>query len=183
MNLADAQRLQQLEDQQAVRICISDYMRLCDDLNSPANAQAIGELFTENACWEGIGDPYASVLGGYQGRTAIVRMMQRYVRQPAHFAMNAHFLCSEAIVHEAPGRLRGRWLMLQTSAFSAGGAHLSAAEIVAWFVHQGDAMQMAHFTTRRLFGRPVSHWNSTAELPVPAETPRLAQVQENQHEL
>lgn len=183
MNLADVQRLQQLEDQQAVRVCISDYMRLCDDLNSPASTQAIGELFTEDACWEGIGDPYATLLGVHQGRATIVMMMQRYVRQPAHFAMNAHFLCSEAIVHEQPGRLRGRWLMLQTSAFSAGGAHLSAAEIVAWFVRQGDAMQMAHFTTRRLFGRPVSHWSSTAQLPVPAETPLLDHVKENKHEL
>lgn len=179
MNLQDAQRLQQLEDQQAVRVCISNYMRLCDDLNDPENAQAIGELFTEDARWEGVGHPYATRLGVHQGRAAIVMMMQRYVRQPAHFAMNAHFLCSEAISHEQPERLRGRWLMLQTSAFSAGGAHLNAAEIIAWFVREGVAMRMAHFTTRSLFGRPVSHWSSTAELPVPAETP----VQENDHEL
>ncbi|MFC0225557.1 nuclear transport factor 2 family protein [Serratia aquatilis] len=183
MNLQDAQRLQQLEDQQAVRVCISDYMRLCDDLNSPATAQAIGELFTEQACWQGIGDPYAAVLGVHRGRSAIVTMMQHYVRQPAHFAMNAHFLCSEAIAHEQPGRLRGRWLMLQTSAFSAGGAHLNAAEIIAWFVREGSAMQIAHFTTRNLFSRPVDHWNSTAKLPVPERKPLLEPVQENNHEL
>lgn len=167
MNLQDAVRLQQLEDQQAVRVCISDYMRLCDDLNYPENAQAIGALFTADACWEGVGQPYAARLGVHQGRAAIVTMMQRYVRQPAHFAMNAHFLCSEAISHEQSGRLRGRWLMLQTSAFNAGGAHLNAAEIIAWFVRKGAAMQIAHFTTRNLFSRPVDHWNSAEELPIP----------------
>ncbi|WP_431222809.1 nuclear transport factor 2 family protein [Serratia sp. L9] len=103
MNLQDHQRLQQLEDQQAVRVCISDYMRLCDDLNSQENAQAIGALFTADACWEGVGHPYAARLGVHRGRGAIVTMMQRYARQPAHFAMNAHFLCSEAINHEQSG--------------------------------------------------------------------------------
>ncbi|WP_431222808.1 hypothetical protein ACQ86O_21660 [Serratia sp. L9] len=71
--------------------------------------------------------------------------------------------------------MRGRWLMLQTSAFSAGGAHLNAAEIMAWFVRVGTAMRMAHFTTRNLFSRPVDHWNSAQELPIP--------LQEKGHEL
>jgi hypothetical protein len=170
MNLPDAQRLQQLEDQQAVRLCISDYMRLCDDLNSPESARAAGALFTPDARWEGVGEPYATRLGVHQGREAIVAMLLRYVRQPAHFAMNAHFLCSETIGCEQPGRLRGRWLMLQTSTFSTGSAHLNAAEIIAWFVRAESGMQIAHFTTRNLFSRPVNHWNSADELPVPDES-------------
>jgi len=171
MNQQQIRRLQQLEDQQAVRVCISNYLRLCDDLNSQQAAEAIGELFTVDACWEGIGALYAARLGMHHGRKAIVAMMQRYVRQPAHFAMNAHFLCSEAIEHEQNGQWRGRWLMLQTSAFSAGGAHLNAAEIIVWFVRDEWAMRMAHFTTRNLFSRPVENWCSADELPVPNEKP------------
>jgi len=72
MNLHQIRRLQQLEDQQAVRVCISDYMRLCDDLNSQQTAEAIGKLFTADACWEGLGAPYAARLGVHQGRKAIV---------------------------------------------------------------------------------------------------------------
>jgi hypothetical protein len=53
MNAQDALRLQQLEDSQAARVCISDYMRLCDSLDSPETVQAIGALFTADACWEG----------------------------------------------------------------------------------------------------------------------------------
>ncbi|MGU3523142.1 nuclear transport factor 2 family protein [Enterobacteriaceae bacterium C23F] len=167
MNAQDALRLQQLEACQAARVCISDYMRLCDSLDSAETVQAIGALFTTDACWEGLGEPYAARLGQHRGREAIVRMMAGYVRQPAHFAMNAHFLCSEALWHEANGELKGRWLMLQTSAFNAGGAHLNAAEINVAFAFEAGRMAMRHFTTRNLFSRPVSHWHAADDLPVP----------------
>lgn len=167
MNAQDALRLQQLEDSQAARVCISDYMRLCDQLDSPETVQAIGALFTADACWEGLGEPYASRLGKHQGREAIITLMASYVRQPAHFAMNAHFLCSEALSHTPDGALRGRWLMLQTSAFTAGGAHLNAAEICVTFARDANGMAMRHFTTRNLFSRPVDHWHAADALPVP----------------
>jgi hypothetical protein len=167
MNAPDALRLQQLEDYQAARVCISQYMRLCDSLDNAETVQAIGELFCEDACWEGLGEPYATRLGRHSGRAAIVSMMTGYVRQPAHFVMNAHFLCSEALWHEPNGQLRGRWLMLQTSAFNAGGAHLNAAEIGVMFEREAGAMVMRHFTTRNLFSRPVDHWHATDVLPVP----------------
>lgn len=170
MSPHDALRLQQLENQQAARVCISEYMRLCDQLDSTATVQAIGALFTDDACWEGVGEPYASRLGAHHGRTAIMAMMAGYVRQPAHFAMNAHFLCSEALWHDPDGQLRGRWLMLQTSAFSAGGAHLNAAEINVTFHHSDRGVLIHHFTTRNLFSRPVSHWHTADELPVPDDT-------------
>jgi hypothetical protein len=167
MNAQDALRLQQLEDSQAARVCISDYMRLCDQLDSPETVQSIGALFTADACWEGLGEPYASRLGKHQGREAIITLMASYVRQPAHFAMNAHFLCSEALSHMPDGELRGRWLMLQTSAFTAGGAHLNAAEICVTFARDANGMAMRHFTTRNLFSRPVDHWHAADALPVP----------------
>lgn len=167
MNARDALRLQQLEEYQAARLCISHYMHLCDRLDTPETVQAIGALFTADACWEGVGEPYATRLGRHQGREAIMTMMAGYVRKPAHFAMNAHFLCSEALWHEPDGRLKGRWLMLQTSAFSAGGAHLNAAEIEVTFTPGEPGMVMTHFTTRNLFSRPVDHWQAADALPVP----------------
>ena len=170
MNAQDALRLQQLEDQQAARVCISHYMRLCDRLDSAETVSAIGRLFTAEACWEGVGEPYATRLGSHLGREAIETMMASYVRTPAHFAMNAHFLCSEALEHDGQQQLRGRWLMLQTSAFSAGGAHLNAAEISVLFRREADGMRIHHFTTRNLFSRSVDRWHAADELPVPATT-------------
>ena len=95
MNSQDAQRLQQLEDQQDARVCISNYMRLCDQLETPATVRAIGALFTTDACWEGVGEPYATRLGRHVGRNAIENMMAGYVRTPAHPArLNAIRLSS-----------------------------------------------------------------------------------------
>jgi len=167
VNARDALRLQQLEDCQAARVCISDYMRLCDSLDAPETVRAIGALFTADACWEGVGEPYSTRLGRHHGREAIEAMMAGYVRQPAHFALNAHFLCSEALWHAPDGQLQGRWLMLQTSAFSAGGAHLNAAEISVTFVRGENGMTMNHFATRNLFSRPVDRWHAADALPVP----------------
>ncbi|HBU96206.1 MAG TPA: polyketide cyclase, partial [Leclercia adecarboxylata] len=113
------------------------------------------------------GEPYATRLGKHQGREAIMAMMASYVRQPAHFALNAHFLCSEALYQDADGELHGRWMMLQTSAFNAGGAHLNAAEIEIVFRREAGEMTIHHFTTRNLFSRPVSHWHAADALPVP----------------
>lgn len=93
--------------------------------------------------------------------------MASYVRHPAHFALNAHFLCSEALYQDADGELHGRWLMLQTSAFTAGGAHLNAAELQIIFRREAGEMTIHHFTTRNLFSRPVSHWQAADALPVP----------------
>lgn len=169
MKPQDALRLRQLEDQQAARVCISNYMRLCDSLENTETVKAIGELFTADACWEGVGEPYATRLGKHQGRKAIETMMAGYARTPAHFAMNAHFLCSEAISQQANGELCGRWLMLQTSTFSAGGAHLNAAEIIVQFRREESGVFIRHFTTRNLFSRPVDHWHAADELPVPEQ--------------
>ncbi|BDH47301.1 succinyl-CoA synthetase subunit alpha [Salmonella enterica subsp. enterica serovar Choleraesuis] len=167
MNSQDALRLQLLEDQQAARVCISDYMRLCDRLESEETVRAIGALFTADACWEGIGEPYAARLGSHRGREAIEAMMAGYVRTPAHFALNAHFLCSEALSQMPDGPLCGRWLMLQTSTFNAGGSHLNAAEISVEFRREQGAMRIHHFATRNLFSRPVDNWHTADVLPVP----------------
>ena len=179
MNAIDARRLHQLEQQQAARNCMSQYLWLCDRLDDSATVAAIGALFTEDACWEGLGEPYAARLGRHEGRSAIVAMMSGYVRQPAHFAMNAHFLCSEQLGHDADGALRGRWLMLQTSAFSAGGAHLIAAELRVAFRGDGNGVLIHHFTTRNLFSRPVSRWHADDVLPVPDGYPTINDVQES----
>ena len=46
MTSLDALRLQQLEDQQAARVCISNYMHLCDRLDDADTVRAIGALFS-----------------------------------------------------------------------------------------------------------------------------------------
>lgn len=173
-------RLARLEAEQAVRQAISEYMHLCDALDSPQTVVRIAALFCEDALWEGVGDPYAERLGRHQGREAVAAMMAGYVRQPAHFTTNVHFLCSEQIqVDPDADRARGRWKMLQTSTFHSGASHLNCAELLIHFRRcADDEWRISHFTTRNLFSRPVDYWHAGQEFPVP-QRPLPSQSGEN----
>ncbi|CAM3013964.1 nuclear transport factor 2 family protein [Pseudomonas plecoglossicida] len=159
-------RLQRFENQQAIRVCINRYMELCDQLDASTPLDELAALFTQDAVWEGKGAKYAASFGGYRSREAIRAMFATYMKTPAHFALNVHFLTSEVIEAEADQGL-GRWVMLQTSTFADGASHLNAARLTVRFALEEGQWRMAHFQTENLFSRPVSEWNSEAVLPVP----------------
>ncbi|AMA45409.1 nuclear transport factor 2 family protein [Pseudomonas alabamensis] len=163
------ERLRRFESQQAIRVCINRYMTLCDALDSATPLDELALLFTRDAVWEGKGARYASSFGGYRGREAIRSMFATYMKTPAHFALNVHFLTSEVI--EVDGdHGQATWMMLQTSTFSEGASHLNAARLTVRFELEEEAWRMAHFQTENLFSRPVTAWNSDAPLPVPDKT-------------
>jgi len=160
-------RLDRLEAEQAIRACMNRYMALCDVLDAHTPLEELVGLFSEDAIWEGIGKKYAGTFGRLQGREALRGMFAKYMVEPAHFAMNAHFLCSELISLNSADSGTGSWLMLQLSSFSAGGDHLNGARLTVDFRREGKDWRMAHFRTENLFSRPVSPWNADAALPVP----------------
>jgi hypothetical protein len=161
-------RLRQLESEHAVRTCMNRYMALCDALDARTPLDELAGLFTTDAVWEGKGAKYAKSFGGYQGREAIRAMFATYMVEPAHFALNVHFLCSELIRVEE-GDAIGSWVMLQTSTFASGASHLNAARLTVKFREEEGAWRMAHFQTENLFSRPVEAWNNDAHLPVPGK--------------
>jgi ketosteroid isomerase-like protein len=161
-------RLRQLESEHAVRTCMNRYMALCDALDARTSLDELAGLFTADAIWEGKGAKYAKSFGGYQGREAIRAMFAGYMTEPAHFALNVHFLCSELIRVEGD-EASGSWVMLQTSTFASGASHLNAARLTVRFREEEGAWRMAHFQTENLFGRPVDAWNNDAHLPVPGQ--------------
>lgn len=161
-------RLRQLESENAVRACMNRYMVLCDALDARTPLDELAGLFTADAIWEGKGVKYAKSFGGYRGREAIRAMFAGYMSEPAHFALNVHFLCSELIRVEGD-EASGSWVMLQTSTFASGASHLNAARLTVRFREEEGAWRMAHFQTENLFGRPVEAWNSDAHLPVPGQ--------------
>lgn len=165
--IADLQaRLQVFESQQAIRVCINRYMALCDRLDADTPIDELAGLFTRGAVWEGKGAKYAASFGGYRGREAIGAMFATYMKTPAHFALNVHFLTSEVI--EMEGEIGvGQWVMLQTSTFADGASHLNAARLRVRFAYEEGQWRMAHFQTENLFSRPTGPWNSEAPLPVP----------------
>ncbi|MBI6939751.1 nuclear transport factor 2 family protein [Pseudomonas putida] len=159
-------RLDYFESQQAIRVCINRYMELCDQLDASTPLDELAELFTQDALWEGKGAKYAASFGGYRGREAIRGMFSTYMKTPAHFALNVHFLTSE-VIEVAGDQGQGRWVMLQTSTFADGASHLNAARLTVGFAREGQRWRMAHFQTENLFSRPVGTWHSEAPLPVP----------------
>nr|WP_313404558.1 nuclear transport factor 2 family protein [Pseudomonas sp.] len=161
-------RLHQLESEHAVRACMNRYMALCDALDAHTPLEELAGLFTVDAIWEGKGAKYAKSFGGYRGREAIRAMFAGYMSEPAHFALNVHFLCSELIRVEGD-QANGSWVMLQTSTFASGASHLNAARLTVRFREEQGVWRMAHFQTENLFGRPVEAWNSDAHLPVPGK--------------
>ncbi|OAL76689.1 polyketide cyclase [Acinetobacter sp. SFB] len=164
------QRLAQLEAQAAIRNCINRYMEICDALDANTDLNELMNLFDEDSIWEGIGEKYAQSFGHFSSRQAIHDMFKGYTQKASHFVMNAHFVSSEQIYVEDM-HAKASWLMLQTSTFQDGRSHMNAAKLTVTFKRQqDDSWKIKHFQTENIFSRPVSHWHSTAELPVPSQT-------------
>lgn len=161
-------RLARFEAEHAVRACMNRYMVLCDALDARSPLAELAGLFTRNAVWEGIGEKYRASFGRIEGRTAIRAMFAKYMTEPAHFAVNVHFLTSELIEVQGASEATGTWVMLQTSTFASGASHLNAARLTVDFRRsKGGTWRMAHFRTENLFSRPVDAWNQADPLPVP----------------
>lgn len=161
-------RIQRLEAQVHIRAVVTRYMALCDRLDDSTPLQELAGLFTEDAHWEGKGARYGASFGGYSGRQAIADMFRSYMRVPAHFALNVHFLCCECIeVNAQASGATASWIMLQTSTFANGESHLNAAQLRLAMREVEGQWRISHFQTENLFSRPVAAWNDAAPLPVP----------------
>ncbi len=162
-------RLAKLEADAAIRNCINRYMEICDALDANTDLDELMALFDQDSIWEGIGEKYAKSFGRYDSWQAIYDMFKSYTQKESHFVMNAHFVSSEQIYVEQQ-QADASWLMLQTSTFRDGRSHLNVAKLSVKFRQQADgSWKIKHFQTENIFSRPVSHWNSTAELPVPSQ--------------
>lgn len=162
-----SKRVQALEQEKAVRACMQQYMALCDSLDVGFDLQPLVGLFADDAVWEGVGKRYGKTFGQYVGKAAITQMFEKYTKPPAHFALNAHFLCNEAI--EVNGeQANGRWFLLQTATFHDGRSQLSSAKLTVSFCLQNKHWRIKHFQTESLFNRPVeTPWDVPRDLPVP----------------
>lgn len=159
------QRLNDLESEAAIRRLVARYFAICDDLGPDTPFEELGELFSENALWEGKGR-YAKAFGRYDGRAAIVEMIRSYSLPAPHFAMTAHFFSSENL--SASGDTgSGQWMMLQTSDYSDGTSDFRSARLNMKFAREGGVWRIAHFRTENIFSRQVERWNDEEKIAVP----------------
>lgn len=159
------ERLEALESESAIRQVVARYFAICDDLGPNTPFDELGELFTEDATWEGRGR-YAKAFGHYDGREAIVAMIRTYCVPSPHFAMTAHFVSSEQIAVDGE-RGRGQWMMLQTSDYADGTADFRSACLSMVFSRTGGRWRIVSFLTQNIFSRQVESWNDEEKIAVP----------------
>ena len=161
-------RLARFEDAAEISACVMRYMALCDGLDARTPLDELLDCFTEDAVWAGTGARYGTSFGSFQGREAIGAMFRRYMGDPPHFALNVHFLANEQIGPVDADSAQAKWLMLQASTFADGASHLNAARLTLEMTRCVDGRwRIARFGTENVLSRPVSHWHSTAPLPLP----------------
>ncbi|MBM7062795.1 nuclear transport factor 2 family protein [Pseudomonas sp. UL073] len=148
------QRLVTLEGESAVRRVVARYMDLCDVPHAPVAVAELAALFTEDAIWEGIGAQYVEKFGRQQGRDAVAAFVAAYLPPSPHFAVNLHFLTSEAIQVDGDSA-RGQWIMQQISTYEDGRSELISARLNLDFRCVDGQWLIAHFRTQRLFNSPL----------------------------
>ena len=91
------ERIRVLEAESAVRHLLNRYMFLCDVPGPETRESELGQLFCQDAVWQGVGSRYALKFGRLDGRKAIVAMLMSYLPPAPHFLSNMHFLSGEQI--------------------------------------------------------------------------------------
>jgi len=158
-------RLDRLEAEGAVRRTVAAYFRLCDTLGPDTPLDELGDLFAQDAVWEGRGR-YRKAFGRHEGRAAIVAMLASYT-DPAHFVLNGHYLSSEAIEMLDCETARGRWMMLQISTYRDGRSDFRSAALTIDCTAENGTWRIARFVTENIFSRDVEPWNDEADISVP----------------
>ena len=162
-------RLEVLEAESAIRRLVARYFQICDHLGPGTPLDELGQLFTEDARWEGKGR-YREAFGGYDGREAIVAMIASYCAPVPHFSMTGHFFSAEYIaVSDAAYRhsAHGEWMMLQCSTYHDGSADLRSACLKISFRREDESWRISHFTSENIFSRRVDRWSDAEAIPVP----------------
>lgn len=155
-DLANLQRrLAVLEAEGQVRRLMARYMDLCDVPRSPRASEAeLAALFSEDAVWEGVGRETAQTFGCHQGCAEVAAFVAAYLPPSPHFALNMHFLTSEAIRVEGEGA-RGQWLMQQISTYEGGRSELFGTRLDIDFRCIDGTWLISHFRTQRLYQQPL----------------------------
>jgi hypothetical protein len=132
---------------------VTRYLALCD---VPTRGDGdLGDLFTEDAVWEGGGDAYAEKFGRTEGRTAIVAMLAEYLPPHPHFRANVHLLFPGTVDTDGT-TARGSWPMQQLSRYESGSAEVMVARLDVTFRLDDDHPRISAFRTERLFCAPLT---------------------------
>ncbi len=139
------------------------YMMLCDtpcpDLSVVDDAQrieAIVDLYTEDAVWEGVGSFYDNQFGRCVGKDAIRKHFEAFWQQkkaPA-LVLNVHYLTSEHI--RVDGEVAdGQWVHCQPWVFSDGSSLLRSSRLNNAFRKVDGMWKLTRTRTENIFSAPL----------------------------
>ncbi|MGV9712850.1 nuclear transport factor 2 family protein [Gordonia sp. NPDC003424] len=130
-------RIDVLEAEADIRRIQARYMFLCDTpcpefgiADDAHRIEAILDLYTDDAVWEGVGEYYTGQFGRAEGKDAIRKHFQNFwgeKRDPA-LLLNAHYLTSEQI-HVTGDTATGQWIHMQPWLFSDGRSLLRSSRL------------------------------------------------------
>jgi ketosteroid isomerase-like protein len=139
------------------RRVIARYMFLCD-VPYPVHGgtledriEAIGDCFTEDAVWEGVGGAHAATFGRMEGREAIKGHMRRfYAEVNVTQNFNTHYVCLGQVWATEDGA-EGIWPQFQPWIYEDGTSLIRSSRVRVRFREVGGEWKISHYCTENLF--------------------------------
>lgn len=162
------QELNALKAEAEARRLLGRYMYLCDSplpeygMSDADRVRAIGDLFTEDAIWEGVGGTHGAQFGQHIGPSQISAHMGRFygARDPRQI-FNTHYLCSEQL-RATPEGAEGNWVQFQPWIYDDGSSVIRSSRLHVRFRSTAAGWKIARYRTESLFvGKLPDAWTST----------------------
>ncbi|WP_068093266.1 nuclear transport factor 2 family protein [Novosphingobium rosa] len=158
-----------LKAEAAARKVLGRYMFLCDSplpeagIPPEARARAIGDLFTPDAIWEGVGGAHGAQFGQHRGPDEIAAHMGRfYAAANPRQIFNTHYLCSEQVWATGPDSAEGQWVQFQPWIYDDGTSLIRSSRLHVRFRETEKGWKIAHYRTENLFiGTLPENWAHT----------------------
>ncbi|WP_144097472.1 nuclear transport factor 2 family protein [Croceicoccus sediminis] len=159
-----SRRIAVLEAEADIRRIQARYMFLCDtplpEFGLSGDAEridAIMDLYTEDAVWEGVGEYYDGQFGKAEGKAAIRAHFERFWspdREPG-LVLNCHYLTSEQI-HVSGDTADGQWVHMQPWLFDDGSGLLRSSRLNNAFRKESDGQwKITRTRTENVFVAPL----------------------------
>ncbi|MCC6828031.1 MAG: nuclear transport factor 2 family protein [Novosphingobium sp.] len=146
-----------LKAEAAARRVLGRYMFLCDsplpegEMSAEERAVMIGDLFTEDAIWEGVGGAHGAQFGRHNGPAEIAAHMGRfYAARDPRQVFNTHYVCSEQVQATAEGA-EGQWVQFQPWIHDDGTSILRSSRLHVFFRETPMGWKIARYRTENLF--------------------------------
>lgn len=139
------------------RRLLGRYMFLCDsplpegEMTPEARATMIGDLFTQDAIWEGVGGAHGAQFGQHIGPAQIAAHMTRFyaARDPRQI-FNTHYVCSEQVRATEEGA-EGQWVQFQPWIYDDGTSLIRSSRLHVFFRPTEQGWKISRYRTENLF--------------------------------